>query len=361
MTLGLFSKTGAPRPRIFEHMSQTDLPLPVKLSRMIMSTWVPQAIHTAAVLQLPDALAAGPRGSDDVARAVGAPADQVHRLLRALVVLELCTQGEDGRFALTPMGEYLRSDAPDTMRNWAVLWGRPMIWSAWGRLSDAVRTGETAPRLIAGVGTFEWVAQDPEGADIFNRSMQELTVRVSRAIAKAYDFSGLRRVVDVGGGHGALLPALLAANGGLSGVVFDLPYCREGAEAFLHAQGVSERCRFEAGDFFERVPPGADAYLIKSVLHDWDDEKSRAILARVREAMRDDSPLLVIEILAPERLTGSPYEGMIVGSDLNMMLMTGGKERTEAEYRRLLESAGLRVTRVLGTATAMSILEARRA
>lgn len=342
-------------------MTTQELPIPVRLSRLIMSTWVPQAIHTAAVLKVPDALAAGPRASDDVAGDVGAPADQVHRLLRALVVLELCTQGEDGRFALTPMGEYLRADAPDTMRNWAILWGRPMIWSAWGRLADAVRTGETAPRLISGVGTFEWVAQDPEGAGIFNRSMQELTVRVSRAIAKAYDFSGLHRLVDVGGGHGALLPAILAANEGMSGVVFDLPYCREGAEAFLREHGVADRCRFEAGDFFEAVPAGADAYLIKSVIHDWDDEKSRAILARIRDAMRNDSPLLVIEVLAPERLTGSPLEGLVVGSDLNMMLMTGGKERTEAEYRRLLESAGLRVTRVLGTASSLSILEARRA
>jgi hypothetical protein len=341
-------------------MSAAELPVPVKLSRLIMSTWVPQAIHTAAVLRVPDALAPGPRTSDAVAADVGAPADQVRRLLRALVVLELCTQGDDGRFALTGMGEYLRSDAPDTMRNWAVLWGRPMIWSAWGRLSDSVRTGEIAPRLLAGVGTFEWVAQDPEGAEIFNRSMQELTVRVSRAIARSYDFSGIRRVVDVGGGHGALLPAILAANQAMSGVVLDLPYCREGAEAFLREQGVADRCRFEAGDFFEAVPAGADAYLIKSVIHDWDDERSRALLARVRQAMRDDSPLLVIEVLAPERLTGSPLEGMIVGSDLNMMLMTGGKERTETEYRRLLESAGLRVTRVLATASSMSILEARR-
>ena len=342
-------------------MTTAELPIPVKLSRLIMSTWVPQAIHTAAVLKLPDALAPGPRSSDDVAREVGAPADQVHRLLRALVVLELCTQEDDGRFALTPMGEYLREDARDTMRNWALLWGRPMIWSAWGRLSESVRTGETAPHLIAGLGTFEWVAQDPEGAEIFNRSMQELTVRVSRAIAKAYDFSGLRRVVDVGGGHGALLPAILAANDGMSGVVFDLPYCRDGAEAFLRAQGVADRCRFEAGDFFESVPAGADAYLIKSVLHDWDDERSRPLLARIRDAMRDDSPLLVIEVLAPERLTGSPFDSIVVGSDLNMMLMTGGKERTEAEYRALLASAGLRVTRVLGTGTSMGILEARRA
>jgi hypothetical protein len=338
-----------------------ELPPPVRLSRMIMSVWIPQVIHTAAVLKVPDALSGGPRTSADVAREVGAPADNVHRLLRALVVLELCTEDEPGTFALTAMGQYLRTDAPDSMRSWAVLWGRPGIWSAWGRLSDSVRTGETAPRLIAGVGTFEWVSQDPEGAEIFNRSMQELTVRVSRAIPKAYDFSGLRTIVDVGGGHGALLPAILGANPALTGVVFDLPYCREGAEAFLRGQGVAERCRFEAGDFFEAVPAGADAYVIKSVIHDWNDEKSRAILLRCRDAMRDDSPLLVIELVAPDRLVGAQMEGMVIGSDLNMMLMTGGKERTEAEYRALIESCGLRVTRVLGTATAMSIIEARRA
>jgi orsellinic acid C2-O-methyltransferase len=275
------------------------------------------------------------------------------------VVLEVATETDEG-FALTPMGAYLRADAPDSMRNWAVLWGRPMIWSAWGRLTDSVRTGETAPQLIAGLGTFEWVAQDPEGAAIFNRSMQELTVRVSRAIASAYDFSGLRTVVDVGGGHGALLPAILRASPQLAGVVYDLPQCAEGADAFLRAEGLADRCRFEAGDFFERVPPGADLYLIKSVIHDWDDAKSRAILARCREAMRPDSRLLLIEILAPERLTGTPFEPMIVGSDLNMMVMTGGKERTETEYRVLVESAGLTVARVVPTPGAMSIIEARR-
>ncbi|MET0553501.1 MAG: methyltransferase [Vicinamibacteria bacterium] len=340
-------------------MTTTELPPPVKLSRLIMSVWVSQALHAASVLKIPDALGTATRASADVAREVGAPHDQVHRLLRALVVLEVATETDDG-FALTPMGAYLRADAPDSMRNWAVLWGRPGIWSAWGRLTDSVRTGETAPQLIAGLGTFEWVAQDPEGAEIFNRSMQELTVRVSRAIAQAYDFTALRTVVDVGGGHGALLPAVLRAHPQLAGVVYDLPQCAEGAAAFLRDQGIADRCRFEAGDFFERVPPGADAYLVKSVLHDWDDGKARAILARCREAMRGDSVLLLIEILAPEKLTGAPFESMIVGSDLNMMLMTGGKERTEAQYRALAGSAGLSVTRVLGTPGAMSIVETRR-
>ena len=340
-------------------MTTTELPPPVKLSRLIMSVWVSQALHAAAVLGIPDALGTATRAPAEVAAAIGAPEDQVRRLLRALVVLEVATE-TDGGFALTPMGAYLRADAPDSMRSWALLWGRPMIWSAWGRLADSVRTGETAPQLIAGLGTFEWVAQDPEGADIFNRSMQELTVRVSRAIASAYDFSGLRTVVDVGGGHGALLPAILRAHPQLAGVVYDLPQCADGAAAFLRAEGLSDRSRFEAGDFFERVPPGADAYLIKSVIHDWDDAKSRAILARCREAMRADSVLLLIEILAPERLTGAPFEPMIVGSDLNMMVMTGGKERTEREYRVLVESAGLTVARVVPTPGAMSIIEARR-
>jgi hypothetical protein len=340
-------------------MTTTELPPPVQLSRLIMSVWVSQALHAAAVLKIPDALGTGTLGSADVARAVGAPPDQVHRLLRALVVLEVATETDAG-FALTPMGAYLREDAPDSMRNWAILWGRPAIWSAWGRLADAVRTGQTAPQLIAGLGTFEWVAQDPEGADIFNRSMQELTLRVSRAIAQAFDFSAFRTVVDVGGGHGALLPALLHANPGLRGLVYDLAQAEGGAQGFLRAQGVAERCAFEAGDFFERVPPGADAYLLKSVIHDWDDAKSQAILGRCREAMRGDSVLLLIEVLAPAKLTGAPFESMIVGSDLNMMLMTGGKERTEAEYRALLASAGLAVARVLPTPGAMSIVEARR-
>jgi hypothetical protein len=336
-----------------------DVPPPLRLSRMIMSAWVPQAIYSAAVLRVPDQLAAGRRASRDVAEAVGAPAENVHRLLRALVMLELCTEDEPGVFALTPMGRLLCADDPSSVRSWALLWGRPSIWAGWGRLADAVRTGQTAPQLLAGKGTFEWMAEDPEGLEIFNRSMAELTRRHALAVAAAYDFAGIRRIVDVGGGYGALLLPILAQHPEMTGVVFDLASSREGALRLLESAGLRERCEFAPGDFFQSVPGGADAYLIKSVIHDWNDEKSLALLRSCRAAMGRDARLLLVEPLAPETVGTSTTDALIVGSDLNMLLMTGGSERTEAQYRALIEAAGLRVSRVVPTRTAMSIVEAR--
>ena len=218
------------------------------------------------------------------------------------MVLDLCTEPEDGVFQLTPMGRYLRSDVPDSVRNWALLWGRGPIWQGWGKLAEAVRTGRTAPMLLSGKGTFEWMAEDEEGTAIFNRSMLELTRRLSGSVAAAYDFAGIRRIVDVGGGYGALLPAILEKHPDMGGVVYDLPYCRDGALRFLEEVGIDGRCTFVAGSFFEGVPAGEDAYIIKSVLHDWDDERCLQILRHCRAAMGPDSRLLVVEVMAPARL-----------------------------------------------------------
>jgi hypothetical protein len=336
-----------------------DVPLPMRLSRMIMSAWVPQAIHCATALGVPDQLGKSRKRSEEIATAVGAPPGNARRLLRALVMLELCHEVEPGLFELTEMGSYLRSDVPDSMRNWALLWGRSNIWAGWGRLLDAIKTGQTASQLIAGKGTFEWMQEDAEGLEIFNQSMKELTSRVSRAVVQVYDFSTLRRVVDVGGGYGTLLASILESSPEATGIVFDLPHCREGAERLLAERGVATRAEFVAGDFFESVPPGADAYVIKSVIHDWNDDKSIAILTSCRQAMTRGSWLLMVEPIAPETIGGSAFDAMMTASDLNMLLMTGGCERTEQEYRALLERAGLLTTRVVRTPTAMSIFEAR--
>jgi O-methyltransferase/methyltransferase family protein len=342
-------------------MSTTAAPLPVQLSRLIMSAWVPQAIHVAAALGLADRLAGGPATSDDVARAVGAKPDAVRRILRALAVLDLVRETEGGAFALAPMGEYLRSDAPDSMRSWALLWGSERIWNGWGKLLPAVKTGETAPKLVAGKNAFEWMAEDPALLEIFDRSMTELTKRHVRAIVAAYDFSGASKIVDVGGGNGALLAGVLASAPRATGIVLDLPHGRERALRLLADSGVAGRCEFVGGSFFDSVPAGADLYVVKSVLHDWDDERCLAILRRCRDAMPGAARLLVVEVLAPERPTGSLLDAVIAGSDLNMLLMAGGRERTEAEYRRLLESAGFDVTRVVATPSMLSAVEAKPA
>jgi len=330
-----------------------------RLSRMISSIWIPQAIHAAAELGIADALAKGAHTAEEVAREVGSHPQATFRLMRALVVLEILEQTEAGGFTLTELGRCLTTDAPDSVVSWALLWGGPMMWEPWGKLADCVKTGVMAPKLLHGFDDpFQLMEDHPEDEARFNRSMLELTRGVAAALPHAYDAAGVKRVVDVGGGYGALLPPLLQAHPEMRGTIYDLPRCQEGSRAFMKEEGLAERCDFVAGDFFESVPSGADLYLLKSIIHDWSDEKSRQILTRCRAAMGPDSKLLLLEWIVPEHVT--PENGGIVGTDLNMLVMVGGRERTEREYRELLQSAGLRVTRILPT-PAMSLIEAARA
>lgn len=340
------------------HQDVTETPPRLQLTRLILSLWAPQSIHAAAALKIPDLLAGGPRRSDELAQAAGAHPGALHRLMRALVALELCAQTEDGAFALTPMGEYLRSDSPDSARSWALLMGGRYVWRGWEHLVDCVRTGQPAPKLLGEKETFEAMAADPEGAAIFYQAMVETTRQAASALIKAYDFSGVRSLVDVGGGYGVLLSAILAAYPGMRGKDFDLPHCQEGATRLFADSGVAGRAEFVAGSFFDSVPAGADAYILKSVIHDWDDEQSLTIFRNCREAMKNGARLLIIEPAVPQRVGSSSHDGVIVGSDLNMLVMTGGRERTEAEFRELLEASGLRVARIVtAPPTAFSVIE----
>lgn len=338
---------------------QPPLPLPFQLSRLATSYWVPQAIHAAAVLGVADALAGGARQSADVARAVGAHPDALHRLLRALVAIGLCTVEDDGAFALTPLGECLRADTPDSVRDWVVMIGGDRVWSSWGRLAECIRTGRSVPDLE---GRDSWVdmGQDAEASAVFNRSMVQLTRHLAGAVAVSYDFSRFRTIVDVGGGYGALLPPILKANPELRGTVFDLPRCADGARAVATKTRLADRLGFVGGDFFADRLPRADAYLVKSVIHDWDDERSVAILKNVAAAMGPESVLLLVEPIVPERPGSSAFDAMMAHTDLNMLVVTGGRERTEAEFRALVERAGLRPTAVVPTPAAFSLIEGRK-
>ncbi len=338
-----------------------DTPLPFQLTRLMSSLWISQAIYVAAELRIADALAEGPGRSGDLAERAGADPAALRRLLRALAALDLCAEQPDGTFSLTPLGACLRSGTPESVRSWTLLMGGPGVWQSWGRLLDSVRTGRSARQPAQGEGPFDSVAADPGRLEVLYRSMAELTSPLARWLAGAYDFSGVRLLVDVGGGYGALLPPILAACPGAKGVVLDLPHCRGGALRLLEEAGVTERCSFVAGSFLESVPPGGDLYVLKSVVHDWDDERCLAILRSCRAAMGEGSRLLVIEVLVPERMGSSPLDAGIAVADLNMLVLTGGRERTEAEYRGLLARSDLRLERVLPTPSALSVMEVRPA
>lgn len=297
--------------------------------------------------------------SRDIAHAVDADPDALHRLMRALVALELCTVTDEGAFELTPLGACLRRDSKDSVRSWALLLGGEQHWHAWGRLVECIRTGRSVPALD---GRDTWVepSGDPATSDAFNQSMVELTRHIAGAVAISYDFGAFRTIVDVGGGFGALLPPILKSNPGLCGVVFDLPRCRDGARALAEKTRLADRCTFVGGDFFTDPLPAADAYIVKSVIHDWDDARSTALLRNIRAAMTPQACLLVVEPIVPERPGATPFDAMLAHTDLNMLVVTGGRERTEGAFRSLIEGAGFRVTRIVPTPGGMSIIEGRR-
>jgi O-methyltransferase domain/Dimerisation domain len=338
-------------------MSTPTLPPAFLLTEMMLSLWVPQALHAAAELGVADAIGSEARSSVEIAKAVGAHPGALHRLLRALAVAGVCEEMEDGAFRLTSLGECLRTDGPDTVRSWALLMGSREIWRVWGRLADCVRAGEHVWKL-EGTDPFTWLQQNPEEGAIFNQAMFEVSRRSARAVVEAYDFSRARTIVDVGGGYGTVLASILSANPHATGVVLDLAHCRDGASSLFRERGLSDRAEFLEGDFFQSVPRGADLYLLKSVIHDWDDEKSTRILRNCRDAMGESGILLVTEPMMPDRLDGSRFDNILVASDLNMMVNTGGRERTEEEFRKLFAASGLRLNRIVRTPSSMCLLEA---
>jgi hypothetical protein len=331
--------------------------LTARLQGIIVANWMTQALYTAVQLRLPDLLAEGPKTSAELAEASGSHAPSLSRLLRALTTLEICQEREDGAFQLTPLGALLRSDAPNSLRSWAILVGGPQ-WPLWGHLLHSVRTGETARKHLFGTQDFQHLARDAESAALFNQAMVELTRLVAHDVARVYPFAGMTRILDVGGGSGELLAAVLQANPAARGVLFDMDHAREAGQRHLAALGLAERCDIVTGDFFEAVPGPAEAILLKSILHDWGDDHSRAILVNCRRALIVGGKLLIIERLMPERLEPSRAHHWIARSDLNMLVGPGGRERTLAEFQALLASAGLSISQVIPTASGFAMVEA---
>ena len=330
------------------------------VSAMMTAFMTSQVIHAAARLDIADLINAGTTSTEALARATGTHLPSLHRLLRALVGLGLLEETEPRCFALTPLGSTLRAGLPVSLRSFALYVGSELMWQGWGDLGHSLRTGDTATRHLRGTGTFEYYAGRPAEAAVFNEAMADLTRQVAAAVLAAYDFAAFDTIVDVGGGNGTLMAAILAATPALRGVVFDTPSGVAGATSRLEAAGVAGRSRVVPGDFFDSVPPGADAYILKSIVHDWDDDRSRAILRTCRRAMAAGARLLLLERVMPLRVEASSAHLQVLMRDLNMLVMEGGRERTEDEYRALLASAGFELTAIIPdrAPTGVSVLEA---
>lgn len=355
--LGL-SRRFLPVKHIFNHISRSgslpELSIP-PIFAMGVSFWVSQVIYTAAKLGVADVLSDGPKSCGELATAVGAQPQTLFRLMRALTCLGVFIQCSDRRFGLTEVGESLRTGFPGSMRSTIIMLGEEH-YQAWGKLVDSVKTGKTAFSRVFDKDIFSYLDSNVHAGETFVRSMSEITAQISLAVLLAYDFSGVRTVVDVGGGEGRLLEAVLDAVQDVRGVLFDSDSVIENISVRTCLKRFHSRCQFVAGDFFQCIPPGADVYMLKNVIHDWDDCRSVDILRCCRRAMRADSKLLLIETVVAE---GGPstFDSLL---DLNMLVISGGCERTEAQFGNLLGQSGFRLVRVLPTLSPVSILEAVR-
>ena len=313
-----------------------------------------RALYAVAEIGVADHLADGPRPADALARLTGSHAPSLYRLLRTLASVGVFTEDADRRFALTPLGAALRSDAPGAGRSSVRTFGGPAMWASFGEFLHVVRTGETGAERALGQPIFAYFGGRPEEAALFGETMLGYHGAEPPAVAAAYDFAGVRTLVDVGGGIGTLLATVLEAHPGMRGVLLELPHVTADARARLAAAGLAGRCTVVEGDFFEAVPPGGDAYVLSHVIHDWDEARCQAVLANCRRAMGGRGRLLLVEAVLPPG--DAPHPGKML--DLVMLTVTGGRERSEAEYAALLAAAGFTLTRVVPTASQASVIEA---
>jgi hypothetical protein len=316
-----------------------------KLLGLIFIQRISESIHVAAALGVADLIADEPKNFEQLADAIGVHASPLRRVLRVLVDFGVFSQDDAGRFALAPMGEFLTTDSVGTLRPAALLFGGEGAAPIEGLLLHCVKTGETAMQKVFGTDWIGRLQKDSDWSQLFNAMMTSFSTLHLTGVLDAYDFSGIRRLVDVGGGHGKNLSEILKRHPAMHGVLFDLPHTFEGGMKTIAQAGLVDRCEVVSGDFFKSVPCEADGYLLSRVIHDWDDEKAIAILKVVRSAIAPAGRLVLLEtMLRPAHRSFYP-----VLSDLNMMLRTGGCERTEEEYRALYQAVGFELTRTVET------------
>lgn len=321
---------------------------------MAAGFWLSQAIYVAAKLGIADLLKDGPQSCVALSASTHSDSASLYRLMRALSSVGIFEQLNNGLFALSDVAQNLRTDVHGSLKHVVITLGE-IHYQACGNLLHSVQTGSPAFDQIFGESLFDYLRQNGNAADAFHRGMANVSSMLAYAVLMAYDFGGISSIVDIGGGHGEFLEKILQFNPDLVGTVFDTPSTIEGAKQRLRNTASARRCSYVAGDFFASVPKGVDAYLLCGVIHDWDDSRTATILKKCREAMMENSRLLLVDMVVPE----GPSASFIKLLDLNMLVMTGGRERTKAEFADLLGDAGYKLTRIIPTMAPQSIIEAR--
>ncbi len=345
-------------------MSQTNwfgipggLPPNIELLQLIAGKWAMQAVYVAAELGIADRLGDGARASGEIARECATDDDATYRLMRALSNIGVLEEREGRIFALTPMGQFLRTDVQGSLRGYARFVGYAPTWTAWGETLHSVRTGQPGFEHVFGENLFDWYAKHLDESAVFDDAMTSLSMVEAEAVAAAFDFSGISTLADVGGGRGYLLATILRANPSLEAILFDLPHVIAGAPPLLREQGVEPRVRVEGGSFLETAPDGADAVIMKHILHDWNDDDSIRILRNCHRVLPKRGRVLVVEAV----VSSPGQQGWAKLLDLEMLVLTPrGRERTESEFGDLFTRGGFRLTRIVPTSSPASVVEGER-
>jgi hypothetical protein len=325
-----------------------------QMAHFIFGKVVAMAISVAAKLRIADKLAATPMNNEELARETKTHPQNLSRLMRALISLGIFSEGGQGQYQLTPLSQLLRTGVKGSMRGMADFMGAEWSWKAWGHLMDSVRTGRTAFTEVYGEPCFDYLAKHPEESAAFNEGMVGFSTGIAEAVVKAFDFSAIKSMMDVGGGHGGLLLTILKATPKLQGIIFDSAHVVTGAVDPIHQAGLKDRCITAAGDFFKEVPGNVDAYILKHIIHDWNDVDAARILKTVRTAAKPGTKLFLVEAVIPEN--DKPHLGKLL--DLEMMVIASGRERTQTEYAQLLSQTGFRLEKVIPTQSPVELIEA---
>lgn len=325
-----------------------------QLTQLMLGSLASQSVYVAAKLGLADLLSEGPKSVTELAQEADADAPSLYRVLRALASCGVFEEVDNQTFALNSTAKLLRSNVPGSLRDVAVFMGEDWHWQVWGKTIYSVRTGKPAWREVHGQDVFPYFAVNQKASKIFDDAMTSFSTLATQAVIEAYDFSGIDTLVDIAGGHGRLLTAILESSPRTNGVLFDLPHVIASAREKIAGSGLSSRVEFVTGDFFVSVPEGADCYIMKHIIHDWDDTKALQILRNINKVIRRDGRVVVVEAIVVDR--NQPDFGKLL--DIEMLVSPGGKERTAAEYEELFNSAGMRLNRIVPTSSPYSVIEA---